>query len=137
METLRPIQRGTVKNSIYLEMCDAATPFLPKAAFAFDTAGIIVSYSFPKKARVAITPVTLAAITTAWAAGGVKLVDDTNQIGLVRFDLPDLMFNTYDGASNCVLFTVQATGFRTRNVCIPLVDKADVALTAGSTRADS
>lgn len=136
METYRPMLRGKAGNSIYVEMYDAATPFLPKAGFAFNTAGILLSYCKKRGARVAITPATLAAITTAWAVGGVKLVDDTNQIGLVRFDLPDAAF-TDDGVSDEVIFTVQGTGFRTVNVRIPLVDKEDVYVGRGGVRADS
>jgi hypothetical protein len=136
MDLYRPIQRGTVKNSIYVEMRDAATPFLPKAGFTFDETGILLSYCKKRAARVAITPVTLAAITTAWTVGGVILVDDTNQIGLVRFDIPDAAF-TDDGVSDEVIVTIQATGFRTTNVRIPLTDKQDVWISPGTTRGNS
>lgn len=137
MVNCRPIQRGTVKNTIYVELYDAATPFLPKAAFAYNTAGIILSYNLKRGARVAITPITLASPTAAWAAGGVVLVDDTNQPGLVRFDLPDAMFTTYDGVSDSVIFTIAATGYRTSSVRIALIDRADVYLLAGTSRANS
>lgn len=124
MDLSRPIARGTVKNTVYVEMYDAATPFLPKAAFAYNTAGILMSYCKKRGARVAITPATLAAITTAWAAGGVKLVDDTNQPGLVRIDMPDAAFSD-DGVSDEVILTIVATGYRTMNLRIPLTDKPD------------
>jgi hypothetical protein len=132
----RPLLRGSMKNSIYVEMQDAATPFLPKAGFTFDEADIILSYCKKRGARVAISPVTLAAATTAWTSGGVKLVDDTNQIGLVRFDIPDAAFAD-DGVSDEVVVTIQATGFRTRHVSIPLTDKQDVWVSPGTTRANS
>lgn len=137
MVNCRSIQRGSVKNTVYVELYDAATPFLPKAAFAFNTAGIILSYNLKRGARVSITPVTLASASAAWASGGVILVDDTNQPGLVRFDLPDAMFTTYDGATDSVIFTIVATGYRTSSVRIGLIDKPDVALLAGSTRVNS
>ena len=137
MVNCRPIQRGSVKNTVYVELYDAATPFLPKAAFAYNTAGIILSYTLKRGARVAIPPVSLASPTAAWASGGVVLVDDTNQPGLVRFDLPDAMFNTYDGITDSVIFTIVGTGYRTSSVRIALIDKADVALTAGTSRANS
>jgi hypothetical protein len=133
-----PIPTGSTKVSLYLEMKDAATPFQPKAAFAFDTLGIVVSYAKKRAARVAITPVTLAAITTAWTDGGVKLVDDTNMVGLVRFDVPDAMFAP-DGVSDEVWFSVKATGYEPVTVRIPLLDPINrlVPVLGGTTRTDS
>ena len=130
-----PIPTGSTKVSLYLEMCDAATPFQPKAAFAFDTTGIVLSYAKKRAARVAITPATLAAITTAWTVGGVKLVDDTNMVGLVRFDVPDAMFAP-DGVSDEVWFSVKATGYEPVTVRIPLSDPGRklVSVLGGTTR---
>ncbi len=138
MQEYRPIPTGSTKVSIYIEMKDAATPFQPKTAFAFNTAGIVLSYCKKRRARVAITPADLAAITTAWTVGGVKLVDDTNQPGLVRFDLPDAMFAP-DGVSDEVFFTVKATGYETMNVRIPLIDpiKKDVTLSGTTTKTNN
>jgi hypothetical protein len=138
MQEYRPIPTGSTKVSIYVEMKDAATPFQPKAAFAFDTAGIVLSYCKKRGARVAITPVTLAAITTAWTVGGVKLVDDTNMVGLVRFDLPDAAFSP-DGVSDEVFFSVKATGFEPMTVRIPLIDpiKKDVSLSGTTVKTNS
>lgn len=131
MDIYRPIARGTVGNSVYVEMFDAVTPFLPKAGLAFNTAGILLSYNRKRGARVAITPATLAAATTAWAAGGVRLVDDVNQTGVVRIDVPDAAFSD-DGVSDGFILTVTATGFRTMSVLIPLTDKPDAFVRAAT-----
>lgn len=138
MQEYRPIPTGSTKVSLYLEMKDAATPFQPKTAFAFNTAGIVLSYCKKRAARVAITPADLAAITTAWTVGGVKLVDDTNMVGLVRFDVPDAMFAP-DGVSDEVFFSVKATGYEPMTVRIPLIDpiKKDVTLTGTRTKTDN
>lgn len=135
MQEYAPIPTGSTKVSIYLEMKDAATPFQPKTAFAYNTSGIVLSYCKKRAARVAITPADLAAITTAWAAGSVKLVDDTNMVGLVRFDLPDAMFAP-DGVSDEVFFSVKATGYEPMTVRIPLIDpaKKTISLLATTTR---
>ncbi len=136
MYTYRPIPRGSVKNSIFVELRDAATPFLPKTGFAFNSAGILLSYAKKRAARVAITPVTLAAITTAWTSGGVREVDAANMPGVYRLDIPDAAF-TDDGASDEVIVTVVATGYETKNIRIPLIDKADVYISPGTTRTNS
>ena len=136
LQVVRPRMRGAIKQSIYVVMRDPASPFAPQATFAFNAAGINMSYCKKRGARVAITPVTLAAITTAWASGGVKLVDDTNMPGLVRFDLPDAVFAD-DGVSDEVFFTVKATGWATITVCIPLTDERDIKLNGVTTRTNS
>jgi hypothetical protein len=138
MQEYIPIPTGSTSVSLYLQMQAAASPNQPTAGFTFDAAGIILSYCKKRAARVAITPVTLAAITTAWTVGGVKLVDDTNMIGLVRFDVPDAMFAP-DGVSDEVFFSVQATGFEPTVVRIPLIDpiKKDVTLTGTTVRTNN
>jgi len=45
-------------------------------------------------AGVQITLASLAAITTAWASGGVKEIDGTNQKGYYRLDLPNAALAT-------------------------------------------
>jgi hypothetical protein len=61
----------------------------PVTGLAFDTAGLLAYYARSKSAAVAITTVTLAAITTAWASGGFKEVDATNMPGVYRLDVPN------------------------------------------------
>lgn len=136
MLTLRPKVRGSVSQTIYLEMRDAATPFQPKTGFAFNTGGIIASYCKSKGARVAITPATLAAATTAWTSGGIKLVDDTNMPGVIRLDLPDAALAD-DGVSDAVIVTILATGYCPTSVRIPIVDKADVFTVGGTVKVAS
>jgi len=135
MKTYRPIPRGSVKNSLYLEMQDSTTG-LPKTGFAYNTAGIKFYYTKKRVAAVAVTPATLAAVTTAWTSGGVKEIDATNAAGLVRFDIPDAAF-TDDGVSDEVIISVVATGYAPVNVRVPLTDKQDVWVSPGTTRANS
>lgn len=61
---------------------------VPVTALTFATAGLALSYVLSNAAAVAIAPVTLAAITTAWAAGGFKEVDAVKAPGYYRVDLP-------------------------------------------------
>lgn len=136
MELYRPIVRGSVSNSIFVEMHDAATPFLPKTGLAFDTVGLVLSYCKKRAARVAITPVTLAAVTTSFTSGGVKEINATNQPGLYRIDVPDAAFQD-DGISECIIVTVVCTGYETKNIVIPLLDKADVYVSPGTTRTNN
>jgi hypothetical protein len=138
MQEARPVPTGSTKVSVYVVMHDAATPFQPKAAFAFNTAGIALSYAKKRGARVAITPADLAAITTAWTSGGVKLVDDTNMPGLVRMDIPDAAFAP-DGVSDEVVVCAKATGFEPTYLRIPLIDpiKKDVSLSGTTVKTNS
>lgn len=135
MYTYRAIPRGSVKNVIYVELRDAATPFQPKTGFAFNSGGIAVSYLKKRGARVAITPVTQT-VSAAWTSGGVIEVDATNMPGVVRLDVPDAAF-TDDGASDEVIIVLKATGFEPKSIRIPLVDKADVFISPGTTRTNS
>ncbi len=115
----RNIPVGSSRQSIYVEMKDSVTPFQPKAGLAFNTAGISLSYVKKRGARVAITPVDLASPTAAWLSGGVKEVDAVNMVGVVRFDLPDVLF--VPGPEDEATITIQATGYETMTVKIPLV----------------
>ncbi len=134
---MRPVPTGSTKVSLYFVVHDSATPFQPKAALAFNTAGIVVSYAKKKAARVAITPVTQT-VTGAWASGGLVQVDGTNMPGLVRLDVPDAAFAP-DGVSDEVFVSVLATGYEPTVLRVPLIDpiKTDVTLSTVSTRTDN
>jgi len=77
------------------------------------------SYSRTRSARVAITMATLASASAAHSNGGFILVDDTNQPGVYRVDIPDAAFAT--GAAE-VVCTFKATGCRTVSRSINLVN---------------
>jgi hypothetical protein len=77
----------STSKSVYIRIVSAVGA--PMTGLAFDTAGLLASYARSKAARVAITPATLAAITTAWTSGGFKEVDATNMPGVYRLDIPN------------------------------------------------
>ncbi len=87
------IKEGTTNVSTVIRILDSTT-FLPEQAVEHDESGIALWYrrdvdpgSTPL-AVVAITEVTLAALTTAHADGGLEHMDD----GYYRLDLPDAAF---------------------------------------------
>jgi hypothetical protein len=137
MQEYRSVPFGSTKVSVYFVAHDAATPFQPKAALAFNSGGIVCSYSKKRAARVAITPVTQT-VAGAWAAGGLIQVDATNMPGLVRLDVPDAAFAP-DGVSDEVIVSVLATGFEPTFLRIPLVDsiKRDATITEATTRTNN
>lgn len=132
MQTLLPKVRGSVSQSIYFEIEDAAAPFQPKTGLAFNTAGIAVSYQKTRGARVAITPVDLAGSNAAWTSGGLKEVDAANMPGVYRLDLPDAALADDGAVSDEIVVTIKATGFSASAYKIPLVDKP-VVRTLGTT----
>lgn len=114
-KTIPAIPKNTVSKSIFMYIVD--TLGAPKTGLAFDTAGLLASYARQGAARVAITPVTLAALTTAWASGGFKEVDATNMPGVYRLDVPNAAF--VSGSDN-VEVVVWKTGTFYGAVSIPL-----------------
>lgn len=130
IKTYKRIPVNSVRQSLYLEMSDPATPFQPKTGFAYNTSGISIYYTKNRAAAVQVTPVDLATVQTVWTSGGVKEVDATNMPGLVRFDLPNAVFSG-DQKSNEVLVTIQATGYRTLTVRIPLIENVQEAKPKG------
>lgn len=121
MNILSPKVRNSTGQSIYIEVNDAASPFLPKTGLAFNTAGIAMSYQRTRGARVGITPVDLASPTAAWTSGGIKEVDATNMPGVYRVDLPDLALADDGAISDGISFTIKATNYAPTTVLIPLI----------------
>lgn len=108
--------KGATDQTIFVELVDSTTG-LPKTGIVYtDVTG---SYSRTRSARVAITMATLASASAAHGDGGFILVDDTNQPGVYRVDIPDAAFAT--GASE-VVCTFKATGCRTVSRSINLVN---------------
>lgn len=77
------ILKGSTSRSISLAAVDNSTG-LP-VSVAYNAAGLSLWYRRPGAAQVAITPVTLAALTTAWTSGGWLVVAN----GEHRLDIPD------------------------------------------------
>jgi hypothetical protein len=110
------IYKGAVDNSIFIELVDSTTG-LPKTAIVHtDVTG---SYVRTRSARVAITMATLASASATHSDGGFILVDDTNQPGVYRFDIPDAAFAS---GADSVVVTVKATGCRTVSRLFDLVN---------------
>ena len=110
------IFKGATSNSVFIELVDSTTG-LPKTGIVHtDVTG---SYVRTRSARVAITMATLASASASFSSGGFILIDDTNQPGVYRIDVPDAAFAT---GAVAVVVTVKATGCRTVSRLFNLVD---------------
>lgn len=108
--------KGSTSHTFYIELVDSTTG-LPKTVILYtDVTG---SYVRSRAARTSITMATLASASAAFSSGGFILVDDTNQPGVYRFDIPDAAFAS--GVDE-VIVTVKATGCRTQSRRFTLVD---------------
>jgi hypothetical protein len=125
------IFKGATSNSLFLEFVGSTTG-LPKTGIVYtDVTG---SYSRSRGARVAITMATLASASAAYSSGGFILVDDTNQPGVYRCDVPDGAFAT--GAFEVVI-TLKAAGCRTVSRQVNLVDVNNQVAYAPNAAADA
>lgn len=110
------ILKDSTSHSPFFELVDSTTG-LPKTGILYtDVTG---SYCRSRGARVAVTMATLASASAAYSSGGFILVDDTNQPGVYRFDVPNAAFAT--GVEEVVV-TVKATGCRTVSRAFTLTD---------------
>ena len=110
------IYKSATSNSVFIELVDSTTG-LPKTGIVHtDVTG---SYVRTRSARVAITMATLASASASFSSGGFILIDDTNQPGVYRIDVPDAAFAT---SAVAVVVTVKATGCRTVSRLFNLVD---------------
>jgi hypothetical protein len=75
---------GSTSKSVTVRIIDS-TDGTPETAVVFNTAGIDLQYRREGAASVAITEVTLAALTTAWTSGGFLHIGN----GYYRLDVPD------------------------------------------------
>jgi len=110
------IFKGATDQTIFIELVDSTTG-LPKTGILYTA--VTGSYARTRSARVAITMATLASASAAHSDGGFILVDDTNQPGVYRVDVPDAAFAS--GAPE-VVCTFKATGCRTVSRSINLVN---------------
>ena len=93
---MRAIQPGSTDISIFLQAVTVADG-TNATSIAYNSAGIAVWYARQGGAKTTITPVTLAALTTAHTDGGLLHVGD----GVFRLDVPDAAFAA--GASTVVV----------------------------------
>jgi hypothetical protein len=129
-EVLPAIPAYSTSKSVFITIVN--TLGAPMTGLAFDTAGLLASYARSKAARVAITPVTLAAITTAWTSGGFKEVDATNQPGVYRLDVPNAAFAS--GVDEVVVTVWKSATFHGQ-VRIPL--SSEDVVNPNTTRTDN
>jgi hypothetical protein len=90
------VKKGSTDRSVYLYIIDA-TDGTPEQGVNYATSGLALWYRRVGAAAQAITPVELAALTTAHSDGGIIHIDD----GLYRVDVPDAAFAT--GVSEVVV----------------------------------
>jgi hypothetical protein len=110
------ILKDSTSHSPFFELVDSTTG-LPKTGIVYtDVTG---SYCRSRGARVAITMASLASASAAYSSGGFILVDDANQPGVCRFDVPNAAFAA--GAEEVVV-TIKATGCRTVSRAFTLTD---------------
>lgn len=83
----QPILRGSTSKSVFVFI--SATTGVPRTGLTSATVGLTASYAGSQLARVAITLVDLALITTAWTSGGFKEVAAATMPGLYRLDVPN------------------------------------------------
>ena len=110
------IFKGSTSHSFFIELLDSTTG-LPKTGIVYTD--VTASYVRTREARTEITPATLASADAAWSSGGFILVDDTNQPGIYRFDVPNAAFA--DGVEEVVV-TIKATGCRSQSRWFALVN---------------
>jgi hypothetical protein len=80
----RTIKAGTIDVSVVISIIDS-TDGTPEVGVVYNTSGIDLQYRRELAASVAITEVTLAALTTAHSDGGFLHIGN----GYYRLDLPD------------------------------------------------
>ena len=83
------VKKGSTDRSVALRIIDS-TDGTPETAVLYNTSGIDLWYRREGAAKVSITEVTLAALTTAHTDGGFLAVGN----GEYRLDLPDAAFAT-------------------------------------------
>lgn len=108
--------KDTTSYSLFFELVDSSTG-LPKTGIVYtDVTG---SYVRTRSVRVPISMATLTGPADGFSAGGFILIDNTNQPGIYRLDVPAGAFAT--GAFEVVI-SVKATGCRTVSRQINLVN---------------
>ena len=109
----QPTKKGSTDVSVVIRIIDD-TDGKPEEAVEHNTTGISLWYRRERSAKVAITPVALAALTTAHSDGGIEHIDD----GYYRLDVPDAAFAS---GQNGVQIGGAVTGMIVLGVYHPLV----------------
>ena len=103
------IQANSTSHSEYIFIQNStSTTGAGLTGLVFNTASLTAYYAVERGAATAITLVTLASATAAWASGGFVAVDGTNMPGLYRFDVPNALFSVA-GTKNVVVMLKGAT----------------------------
>lgn len=134
---MRIVHKGATSQTVYLSVNDSAsTTGGKKTGIAYNTAGLVASYTRNGAARTAITLATLASASAAWSSGGFVEVDATNEPGLYRCDVPDAAFAS--GVDSVVVQIGGATGmvWAAEEVQLTAVDLQD-AVALGLSRIDA
>ena len=121
--TPNQVMAGATSVSLYFNLQDTTTsaPVTGKVA-----ADIVGSYWRQGGVRTAITMSNLAAVNSAYSAGGMKEVDAANMPGLYRVDLPD---GALAAGADWVVFSFNETG--SISVVIPIALPTYATLSAG------
>ena len=97
------IQANSTSHSEYVFIQNStSTTGAGLTGLVFNTASLTAYYAVERGAATAITLVTLASATAAWASGGFVAVDGTTMPGLYRFDVPNALFSVA-GTKNVVV----------------------------------
>lgn len=92
------IVAGATSQTVNIFIQDStSTTGAGKTGLVFNTASLIAYYCFPRTAAVAISLVTLAAVTTAYSSGGFKEISSANMPGVYRLDIPDAALAAANG----------------------------------------
>jgi hypothetical protein len=103
------IQANSTSHSEYVFIQNStSTTGAGLTGLVFNSAGLNAYYAVERGAATAITLVTLASATAAYASGGFVAVDGTNMPGLYRFDVPNALFSVA-GTKNVVVMLKGAT----------------------------
>jgi hypothetical protein len=120
------ITKGSTDRSVDIKILNEDGT--PNESVAFDTAGLALWYRRAGAAKTTLTPVTLAALTTAHTDEGFLHIDD----GVYRLDLPDAAFAS--GANHVTvggaLTSSVVVGGRVKLIDANLEDTVRLGLTA-------
>ena len=109
---------GKTSQSVNITFLDEINQ-AEKTGLTFESAGLAINYSRAGSGRIAVTPVTLAAVDSAYSSGGFKEIDAVNMKGVYRFDIPNAALAA---GTSSVKFTFAVTGCLIAEVNISLLD---------------
>lgn len=119
---------GSVDVTLFFKLRDSVTG-IEKTGLAWNTSGLVASYTRTRGTNATITLASLASTSAAHSDGGFIEVNATNAPGLYRLDLPDAVCAT--GAANAAV-SIKLTGTILAEAALILLDQTDSVLGAGS-----